>query len=567
MTVVDMTLQTYHNQRMTNEFKRFNFDTSHLSVNKDALNLSATQNDYAVFLPSISAIYAKIVSMVEYKMRDKLPAGLPNGLKDLDFLDPSNSLFYYPAALYSAGHAILDPTESWSAERMVMQRDRKNTVVVGDSGGFQAATGVLKYPWHKKPKQTDEEHQRDKDDFRIKLLRWLEATADYSMVLDWPTYALVKYGLDPVTGESLHPSLKSFRDCLNGSLENYQLWIKHRREGATKFLNVLQGRNMEEGDIWWDAVKDLPFESWAFSNVQASNFSINLRRLIIMRDEHYLEGREWLHYLGNGKIKAGCALTTVQRALRKYVDENLTVSFDAASPFVMTAKGQMYYGYELSHDNVSFKGGPIVDRKELKNDPQRLNDWMAENLLKKCEPYRSRIGDRITVGDICCRGYEDLEYKKVQFTKHEIESGEWIKTPEGRANDPFKWTRAYKEHLLHSQENGGLFRFDDADWENEKNKYQIKWPSSMDGFSYLLAMNHNTELHINAIQTANMWQDKTATEANEHLTPDLLEFKDLCPEIFTSEKPMELIMKHEKMLQNITGMDANNDISVDIEDM
>ena len=79
-----------------------------------------------------------------------------------------------------------------------------------------------------------------KDDMRLKLLRWLEATADYSMVLDWPTYAMVRYGFDPVTGECLHPSLKSFRDCLTGSLDNHDFFIRNRKEGATKFLNVLQ---------------------------------------------------------------------------------------------------------------------------------------------------------------------------------------------------------------------------------------------------------------------------------------------------------------------------------------
>ena len=552
---------------MTTNFKRFSFDTSHLNLNSNAKNLSATQNDYAVFLPSISAIYTKIVSMIEYKLRDKMPDGLPLGHLDLNFLDPANNLFYYPTALYSAGHAILDPTESWSAERMVQQRDRKNTVIVGDSGGFQAATGVLKYPWHPKPKQTPEEHGRDKDDVRLKLLRWLEATADYSMVLDWPTYALVKFGLDPITGASLHPSLKNFGDCLRGSLENHEFFIKNRVEGATKFLNVLQGRNMEEGDIWWDAAKDLPFESWAFSNVQASNFSINLRRLIIMRDTNYLVGREWLHYLGNGKIKAGCALTTVQRSLRKYVDENLTVSFDAASPFVMTAKGQMYYGHELSHNSVGFKGGPIVDKKELKNNPQLLNDWIAENLPKKCIPVRSKIGDRVSLGDICVRGYDDLDYKKVAWTKKELETAEYLSSPEGRAGDPFRWTNAYKEYLAHSHNNGGLFDFGTQQFDNEREKYQVKWPSSMDGFSYLLAMNHNTELHINAIQAANMWQDKSAEEANRYLTPDLLEFKDLCPEIFTSERPMDLIMKHEKMLTSITGMDADNNVMRSVEDM
>ncbi len=553
---------------MTNSsFKRFQFTTDGLELNPSAKNLTDSQKDYACFLPSISAIYARIASMKNYNMRESLPPGMVNGLKDLDFLDPANGMFYYPVALYSAGHAILDPEQSFEQESLVQKRDRSRTVMVGDSGGFQAATGVLKYPWHAKPNQTPEQHMADKDDVRLKLLRWLEATSDYSMVLDWPTYALVKFGLDPVTGASLHPSLRNFGDCLRGSLENHEFFIKNRKEGATKFLNVLQGRNQEEGDTWWDATKDLPFESWAFSNVQASNFSINLRRLIIMRDEGYLEGREWLHYLGNGKIKAGCALTTVQRALRKYVDPELTVSFDAASPFVMTAKGQMYYGYDLSPTNVGFKGGPIVDRKELKGGIQSLNDWLIENRIKSCIPYRSRIGDACTVGDICVRGYDDLEYKKVQFTKKELENGDWSKTPEGRAGDKFRWTKEYKEYLLHSHENGGLFDMGTVDYTNDRNKYQLKWPSSMDGFSYLLAMNHNVEVHIDAIQTANKYQDLPIEDARHHLTPDLLEFRDLCPEIFTSERPMDLINKHAKMLQQITGMDANNDVSMDIEDM
>jgi len=552
---------------MTDNFKRFEFNTEHLNLNPNAHNLAARQKDYAVFLPSISMIYAKIVSMVEYNMREKMPMGLPNGLRDLDFFDQKNSLFYYPAALYSAGHAILDLNDTWTQERMVQQRDKKNTVLVGDSGGFQAATGVLKYPWYPKPTQSIEEHARDKDDIRLKILRWLEFTSDYSMLLDWPTYALVKYGLDPVTGISLHPSLKSFADCLNGSLDNHQFFIKNRKEGATKFLNVLQGRNMEEGDIWWEAVKDLPFESWSFSNVQASNFTINLRRLIIMRDNNYLANREWLHYLGNGKIKAGCALTTLQRSLRKYVDPELTISFDAASPFVMTAKGQMYYGHEHSSLNMGFKGGPIVDKKELKDSTLLLNDWIAQNLPKKCDPVRSRIGDRITVGDICVRDENDLTYKKIAWTKKELTTDQYKNSPESKVNDMFRWTKAYKEYLVHSHDNGGLFDFGSNKFTEEREKYQVKWPSSMDGFSYLLAMNHNTELHINAIQAANLLQDLPVSESKQHITPDLLEFRDLCPEIFKSENPMDLIMKHEKMLQKITGMDADNEVSLDIEGM
>ena len=286
-----------------------------------------------------------------------------------------------------------------------------------------------------------------------------------------------------------------------------------------------------------------------------------------MRDTGYLEGRELLHYLGNGKIKAGCALTTVQRALRKYVDSELTLTFDAASPFVMTAKGQCYYGHEHSPRNIGFKGGAMPDDKDLKNSPELLNDWLARNLPKKCDPIRSRIGDLITVGDICVRGYEDLEHKKIAWTKKELETDEYRNSPEGQAGDLFRWSKAYKEYLQHHPEQGGLFDFGSSKFDDEKEKYQVKWPSSMDGFSYLLAMNHNVELHINAIQSACAIQDRPIVESKEYLTSDLLEFKDLCPEIFKSEKPMDLINKHAKMLQQITGMDADNQVSMDIGDL
>lgn len=540
--------------------------SSQSKIKTDGLNLASTQKDYAVFLPSISAIYAKIVSMPEYNVRDVLPPGLNNDRLDLNFLDKRSKLFYYPAALYSAGHAYLDPSESDIQESMVQKRDRKNTVILGDSGGFQIATGVLKWPWTKKKNQSDEDWSSDKDKMRLQILRWLEHTADYSMVLDVPTYGLVKFGFDPVTGESMHPGMKTFKDCLAVSLDNYDFFIKNRVEGATKFLNVLQGRNQAEGDIWWDAVKDLPFETWAFSNVQASNFAINLRRLIIMRDGKYLDGRDWLHYLGNGKIKAGCALTTLQRNIRKFINENITVSYDAASPFVMTAKGQMYYGYELSHHNMRFKGGPIVDDKTLKNSNMSINDWIIAN-DRKGIIMPTVIGSKCTVGDICVRGYEDLDYKKIPFSKKELESSEYLTSMEGKAGDKFKWSREYKEWLSHDHGRGGLFDFNYNNFEKEYERYQVKWPSSMDGFSYLIAMNHNVELHIRAIQDACMWQDKPLSEANMHVTPDLLEFKDLCPEILQSEKPMDLITKHEKLLRNITGMDADNEVSMEVGDI
>jgi len=535
-----------------------------ITVNPNANDLSKNIEDAALFLPSISSIYAKIVSMETYSQRTELPKGLTNGLKELHFLDPANNLFYYPAALYSAGHADLNPESSWSVEAMVQQRDRNSTVIIGDSGGFQAANGVLKYPWQPKPNQTLEDLKSDQDGFKLKILKWLEATADYSMLLDWPTHSMLRYGVDPVTGECLHPGLKTFADCLNGSLENHKFFAKHRTPGKTKFLNVLQGRNQEENDIWWEAVKDLPFEGWALGGAQVMNNAISLRRLIRMRDTGYLQGREWIHYLGIGKIKTACYLTTIQRSLRKYVDPELTVSFDASSPFVSTAMGKAYYGWFLTHERNGFTLDNMPDAKELKNNPMLLNDWLQD---KTANFKPSTIGSRINLGDICVRGYEDLEYKLIPWSKKEQATDHYKNSPEARANDQFKWTRAYKEYITHHPEQGGLFDWGTVDFSDPTKKYQTKWPSSLDGFSYLLIMNHNLELHINSMRAATEAQDLPIEQASQLLTSDLLEFKDLCPDIFTSERPMDLIAKHEKLLQSLGGRDMESTTVKNVEDI
>jgi hypothetical protein len=73
------------------------------------------------------------------------------------------------------------------------------------------------------------------------------------------------------------------------------------------------------------------------------------------------------------------------------------------------------------------------------------------------------------------------------------------------------------------------------------------------------------ELHIDAIQHACAMQDLPAHERKQHISSDLIEFAGgLCEEILTSEKPMELIDKHARMLTKITGMDADNNITMDL---
>ncbi len=515
------------------------------------LDLTASNKDYAVFLPSISSIYVKFLSSGSTGKRGGLPQGLRRGWDDLDFLKNTGELFNYKWALYSAGHARHDPAESDVIESMVQKRDRANTLILGDSGGFQIATGVLKWPWEPKKNQDDTAWRGDQDQIRMKILRWLEHTADWSMIFDFPPGGLTKYGFDATTGASLHPGLKSYQDCLKGSIENAKFFMRHRKPGATKFLNVLQGRNLEEGDEWFDIVKDWPFESWAFADIQSHSLALNLRRIIIMRDGGYLSpGHDWLHYLGNGKIKAATNLTTIQRCLRKHVNPNVTLSYDAASPFVMTAKGQIYVNYMINQEQMVFKSGPIPDNKAFKGSKTLLCDYVQEQLKNQALAatqntafgslfdtsvedrdlfIETNISRRITLGDICVKGYEDVVAKVIS------------KSPEAHQNSL------------------GFLEYET--FEEEIKKY----PSALDGLSYVLCMNHNVELHLRACQEACHWLSQTRSIARQHLPADVLEFQDLCEEIFTSERPMSLIERNWTMLTNGTGMTADNSISMDID--
>ena len=74
-------------------------------MNKD---LTATQNDYARFLPALSGFYATYVGKQrheEYVDKSRIPSNLTNGVESLNYLNAQEGQFQYKWSLYSAGHA------------------------------------------------------------------------------------------------------------------------------------------------------------------------------------------------------------------------------------------------------------------------------------------------------------------------------------------------------------------------------------------------------------------------------------------------------------------------------
>ena len=97
---------------------------------------------------------------------------------------------------------------------MFHTRNKKDTIIVGDSGGYQIGKGILKFDW-------ENFKGKSANAMRDKILHWLELTADWSMVLDIPSWASDATH-SPKTG------LKSYGDCISGTVHNNEYFLKNR---------------------------------------------------------------------------------------------------------------------------------------------------------------------------------------------------------------------------------------------------------------------------------------------------------------------------------------------------
>jgi len=268
-------------------------------------------------------------------------------------------------------------------ESMIQQRDRGNTMILGDSGGYQIGKGVLKFDW-----LNFEGPAANKT--RQSILEWLELTADWSMMLDVPTWAC-DHIHSPKTG------LKTFDDCLDKTRFNNDYFLSNRL-GQTKWLNVLQGSDWDTAEKWYQGVKEFSdpkgkyagreAEGWAMGGANMCKMPIALRRLITLKFDGLLEGKDWMHFLGTAQLDWSCYLTLIQRQVRKTINPNFTISFDCASPFIATAHGLVYTNAQHTNKRWSVIMDKAPDNKALAKSDIPF-------------PFESEFGRRLTMGDIC----------------------------------------------------------------------------------------------------------------------------------------------------------------------
>jgi hypothetical protein len=460
-------------------------------------NLTATQNDYAFFLPATSGFYSTFIGKQRYGNYvdpARIPPSLANGVESLNYLNPDKGAFYFDHCLYSAGHANLDLTKPDETEDMFRNRDRSTSWVLGDSGGFQIGKGVWEGEWrdptgpevaamwaevnakgvelvpqvhptgHPKtdkngnPKYTKVDHpklyQARLDAAQKKrelVLTWMDTLMDYGMVLDIPAWVERSPAGRKATG------IESYQQAVNATRFNNEYFIKHRN-GNCKFLNVLQGETHEQADDWYQQVKDFcdtkvygnkAFNGWGMGGQNMCDIHLVLKRLVALRFDGLLEQgqHDWMHFLGTSKLEWAVLLTDIQRAVRKYHNPDFTISFDCASPFLATANGQIYINTE-TEDRTKwvYRMQASADDKKYATDSRLFKDAVLQDgVFEKFES--SPIIDQMQMKEICIYAPGDL------------------------------------------------------------NKNGKEGATSWDSFSYALMMGHNVWMHLNAVQEANRQYD------------------------------------------------------------
>jgi hypothetical protein len=460
-------------------------------------DLTATQNDYAHFLPALSGFYATYVGKQrydEYVATDRIPSNFANGVESLNYLNKQQGAFQYKWTLYSAGHAELDVNKHAPKEDMVRNRDRDNTWLLGDSGGFQIGKGVWEGDW-KDPNCPRAQKKREQ------VLTWMDAYMDYGMILDIPAWVARSPQGQKATG------ITTYMEAVQGTYINND-WFIRNRNGNCKFLNVLQGENHADAEDWYQRMKKYSdpkqypnehFNGWSMGGQNMCDVHLVLKRLIALRYDGLLEKgyQDVMHFLGTSKLEWATLLTDIQRAVRKHHNENYMVTFDCASPFLATANGQIYIQNETAdRSKWTYRMVPSVDDKKYATDPRGFRDAVLQDgVFKNFED--SPITDGLKVSDICTYAPGDL------------------------------------------------------------NKIGKEGKTSWDSFSYAIQMGHNVWSHINAVQEANRQYDNGIIPAmlvQEKF--DRLFFRDIVEEIFATddkEKALSLVDEHSRFWMAIPG--------------
>ena len=207
-----------------------------------------------------------------------------------------------------------------------------DSLVFGDSGGYQIATGALKYS----------------NDLREKIFHWLEANSDVAANLDIPPKTVYE---------------NRFYECADISFDNFA-WFEKNQTGKTKYLNMLQGSNPQEYDWWYQKFKHFEFNGWAIGGPQKLVDFMWALAIMLKNREFENKNNEYLHLLGISKISDFFILSTLQKLLNKHYGNRIVVTTDSSSP----GQYPVYGTYLHSHNFKKLSFTDVYMPKGAKDD-------------------------------------------------------------------------------------------------------------------------------------------------------------------------------------------------------
>lgn len=378
----------------------------------EQINLTGEHKpDWALFLPAISSFYisglGKQRKGEEYFEKSRIPQSFNGDVECLNFLNSQQGLYTYRWGLYSAGHANLDVNANDPKESIIRERE-KGTFLLGDSGGFQ----ILKCQWPADWKDPNCPRAMKK---RKEVLTWMDTYMDYGMCLDIPSQSLTTYHIkDPKTGKSAH-GIKTIEQAISATHINNEYFIKNRN-GNCKFLNVLQGRTHQQSDDWYNEMKkycdpkiypENHFNGWAFGGQNKIDVELMLNRFVDIIHDGLLEPgkHDVVHCLGVSILEYALLFTDIQKAIRKYHNPFLQITFDCASPFFSAAKGLAYFNNSFEHNKKwSYSMEKTAEDKKYANDTRKFSDACLQDGIHKVFTD-SPVTDKLLMKDICYRGH------------------------------------------------------------------------------------------------------------------------------------------------------------------
>lgn len=343
-------------------------------------------HNHAIYLPAVNETYVTSVAR-------PLPSGrrFPSGLtpKDLMFWEP-NSLWHYPYMLHSIGQYSVGKTPHAAMNKA----NRTDSILVGDSGGYQIGSGTLKGLNYVKSKPMNAaeavrawQHETVARDW---IMNWLSAECDYAMTIDMPLWAQDKKGAN----SPFH--LCSTEQLIAMTDQNLRS-IDAVCPAHVKWLNVIQGgSSVTDAIAWWDAVKWFRKGGWAIAGSAgiAGGLYNMLAVLLLMRKENaFAAGQDWLHVLGVSTPFWAAALTAIQEGLREKNPE-LKVSFDSSSPFQTGGR------YEVAALTPAFGTAKSTWTIRTESAPQHPLDADA-NCTMPFPHQQSPLGRVLMVNELC----------------------------------------------------------------------------------------------------------------------------------------------------------------------